>query len=340
MGIMPTTRGWLVCLSAVAWMLVAMVNHTLFALLLAWCCIGLAAASLICALLSTRGIHVERGVVLNGTSGNLLPLPLKVRNGRRRRRQPLVIREQLPFSVEKCLTYMVAPLKPREEMVLERQTLAIRRGEYKLSAITVCGGDPAGLFRREWVVQLPAALVIYPPVEELMELELQERETYHPNSERPISIAGASQDFYGIREYQPRDGIHSIHWKSSAKYHKFMVKEYERSTMLTVAVVLHVPKAFATKKEEDAFEALVVRAASICSHCASLHCTLAFVAGGRVPVLLRPKEAKEALPEIMYHLAVVAPGPFETRPLFDEITTTLPREAYIFHLPEALASQS
>ena len=236
--IWPTTRGWVLALSGIAWLLVAMVNHTLIALLIAWTAICLTVASLVSALFSLHGFRVKRGPTDQATAGQMINLALEIENPKWRRRQAIVLEEKLLFALENPLRTVIPPIPRRSVKVFDRQTLAIRRGDFKLNAITLRGGDPAGLFYRETTVSLPASVIIYPPVEPVPDLLLHQHEATQATTGDPISAAGTSQDFFGVREYNHADGMRYIHWRSSAKFGKFMVKEFERNAVMSVAVLL------------------------------------------------------------------------------------------------------
>ena len=102
MFLWPTTRGWVICLSAVAWIMVAMVNHALFALILGWACTALAIVSLLCACFSLHGIQVSRAAGGDAVCGQLLNLPLRIVNTKWRRRQPIVVQEVLRDARTLC----------------------------------------------------------------------------------------------------------------------------------------------------------------------------------------------------------------------------------------------
>jgi len=313
-------------------MLVAMVNHTMFALLLAWACISLAVASLISALMSLRGVSVSRTSGGNATAGQMASMPLKVENRKWRRRQAIVAQEFLPFALETSARHVLPPLNRKSIQFFDRPVLAIKRGEFKLDSVILRSGDPAGLFCRERRFRLPASLVVYPPVEQLPDLLLKQHEAFQTATGNPISAAGTSQDFYGVREYTPSDGMRYIHWRSSARYRKFMVKEFERNAVTSVAVLLDAHEPMVSEGDWSNLEYLIRIAASLCAYCSDLYCTFAFASGGSIPVTFLPRLANEMRGEIMYHLATIRPGNVRLAPLIDEIGQALPKNTVVFCL--------
>ncbi|NMA45430.1 MAG: DUF58 domain-containing protein [Lentisphaerae bacterium] len=330
--IWPTPRGWAIGISGVIWLLVAMINHTLFALLFAWAALALTLVSFCCALFSLQGLHISRAPASDACVGQMLSLPLQIENSRRRRRQPLVIIENLPFTNEKSHYAVLPPMAGKSSRVFDRKVLAVKRGEFKLNHVILRGGDPAGLFYRERRFKLPAALVVYPPIEQLQDLLLHQNEALHTATGMPLSAAGNSQDFYGVREYTHSDGMRYIHWRSSARCGKFMVKEFERNAVMSVAVILDAQELAVSGGDWSNLEYLIRAAASICQYCSELHCSFAFAAGGSRPILVMPQLAAAVKAEVMYDLATLQPGKQQVQQLIDEWVRALPRNTVIFAL--------
>lgn len=330
--IWPTTRGWVLALSGIIWLLVAMVNHTLIALLIAWTAIGLTIASLISALFSLHGFRVKRGPADQATAGQIINLSLTIENPKWRRRQAIAVEEELPFALENPHRALIPPISRRSSQSFDRPVLAIRRGDFKLNAITLRGGDPAGLFYRETTIELPASVIIYPPIEPVSDLLLHQREATQATTGDPISAAGTSQDFFGVREYNHADGMRYIHWRSSAKFGKFMVKEFERNAVMSVAVLLDAHEQQVSDGSWSNLEYLIRAAASLSYHCSGLYCSFAFAAGGTWPTVFMPKPASQAHPQVMYTLATLTPGNVHLHTVFEDLGRALPGNTVVFCL--------
>jgi uncharacterized protein (DUF58 family) len=327
----PTTRGWVVTLAGVAWILVAIVNRMMFPFLMGCAALALVAASLVSAALSLWGIRVRRGACGDAACGEAVSLPLTVENRLSRRRQPIVVVEEVPFAADPSVRTVVVPLASREECLVQRRVLALKRGEFVLGRLTLRGGDPAGLFRRERQLDLPARMVVYPGTEPVPDLLLHPSEALGAVAGSPVSAAGMSQDFYGVREYHPTDGLRYIHWKSSARYGHLMVREFERNAVMSVAVMLDAHEHFVSGSDPSSnLEYQVRAAASICRHCADLYCSFGFAAAGAVPVVVRPTLAAEVCGEVMYALATLRPGPLTLAATADELARQLPRNTVVF----------
>ena len=74
-------------------------------------------------------------------------------------------------------------------------------------------------------------------------------------------LVDSDMSFHAIREYAPGDARKQIHWKSTAKTGRLMVRQYEESRRSRMAVVLGV--AAAEYADADEFELAVSCAASL-----------------------------------------------------------------------------
>jgi len=106
------------------------------------------------------------------------------------------------------------------------RTRLSRRGVFELGPTTISSGDPFGFFPVKFQVPSQDKLMVYPLMEEVNSF---------PNP--PGLLAGGESlrrrthqitpNASGIREYSPEDGLNRIHWKSTARLDRLMVKEFE-----------------------------------------------------------------------------------------------------------------
>lgn len=331
--IFPTGRGWCVFAAGLIWLAVALVHHTLFPFLLACGGVALTGASLLSALLSLRGISVCRGAIGEGATGEAVSMPLIVVNTLGRRRQPIAVLESVPFSPERVHSTVVASLGAQERRVVKRRVLAMQRGEFGLDRLTLRGGDPAGLFYCQRHVSCPQRVLIVPGTEPLPDLQLQCEHAILTTAGAPVSATGTSQEFYGVREYHPTDGLRYIHWKSSARSGRLMVREFERNAVMSVAVLLDAYRPFVSGSGHwSNLEYQVRAAASICDHLSGLYCSVAFAAGGSRCVLMPTRPAADAKQDILYALATLQPGDVPLAHVAFELGSHLPRNSVVYCL--------
>lgn len=279
----PTLRGWGMLGAALASVLNAMVNPNLASFVFcAGACSIVGASMALCAFSLTK-ISLRREIGRDAMRNSAAILPLTIANKGALTRQALVLREIEGFTGLPVFDTIVDPLLPGESRLLQRMPLARRRGRFRLSDVMVIGGDPAGLFRRTRVFHLPDEIVVRPDKSRVtwMPIRVKGRIQVSPSG-RGAGSSGFGQDFFGVREYRPTDGVRFIHWKASAKQRKLMVKEFEEQEIPQVSILLDCSaKNVGLDQLDSNFEALVKLAASMVDYLGGLYCRMAFINGPR-----------------------------------------------------------
>ena len=98
-------------------------------------------------------------------------------------------------------------------------------------------------------------------------------------------LVDADMSFHAIREYAPGDARRQIHWKSTAKTGRLMVRQYEESRRSRMAVVLSVAQA--EYADADEFELAVSCAASLGLRAVHDARELDIVTGTEIPRVVR-----------------------------------------------------
>jgi uncharacterized protein (DUF58 family) len=113
-----------------------------------------------------------------------------------------------------------------QERVWVARTICRERGRFRLGPLTLTSGDPFGLFQVKRAIPQTAHVVIYPHTVDLPEFPL-------PLGLMPGGEALRRRTHYvtpnaaGVRDYAPGDSINRIHWPSSARRDRLIVKEFE-----------------------------------------------------------------------------------------------------------------
>ncbi len=332
MMVRPTSRGWCIAINAIIWLCVSQVNHNLMALVLACASLALLIVSFIASLFTLRGIEIVRRPFDELYVGSLANLPLECRNRKRHRRQTIVIIEKLRFAQNRTVSSVVATLEANESRIVNRAVMPSARGAYTLGKIVVRSADPAGIFCRERIVRLPEALVVYPSIEPLESLDLGEGGSLATSlTTNPTNAAGYSQDFYGVREYHPSDGMRFIHWKSTARYHKPMVREFEQMSQITVAILIDGVGGKATLDAPALhLEATLIAAASICNYLSRKTCNLAVGIGGDHVMVLPPSPIAENWRKAMLMMATMESGSISLPDVIESMVAMLPARSIIY----------
>ena len=160
---LPTLRGKILIILAIGNFAVAMVNPNPATALITALFFAMVIAGFSFSFTSVSGLKISREPSKDGVMGEPVLLPLKIINHTRRPRQTVIVRENIPFSVQtKFNDFAVHSLAARESRTLPRSIIADKRGHYSLSKITLIGGDSIGIFRVSRTFHLPGETVIYP----------------------------------------------------------------------------------------------------------------------------------------------------------------------------------
>ncbi|MGH7208978.1 MAG: DUF58 domain-containing protein [Nitrospiraceae bacterium] len=148
--------------------------------------------------------------------------------------------------------------------------LITRRGRYRIEGIKVLTPFPFGLFMKAATLPLEADLVVYPEVKPLPEVLVQELTALGHDMATPRRGQGTA--LYNLRRYQPGDDSRTIHWKTSARQARLMVRETEAEDQrhVTIALPTAVPEIWEDRDEppsarERVFEQALVLTASLAS---------------------------------------------------------------------------
>jgi len=133
-------------------------------------------------------------------------------------------------------------LGPRREYVWTVRTLCERRGRFRLGPVVISSSDPLGLFEFRREFPQTGSIVVYPatvpvrsfphPVGYLPGGDALRRRTQH-----------ITTNATGVREYAPGDSFNRIHWPSTVRKNKLIVKEFELDPMSDVWIFLDMERS-------------------------------------------------------------------------------------------------
>ena len=136
---------------------------------------------------------------------------------------------------------------------------AVRRGIIPIGPVHTVRADPVGLVRHETVLAQRIDLFVHPRTIAIPSMSQGFVRDLEGAPTRDLTASDVA--FHALREYQPGDDRRSIHWKSTAKTGRFMVRQYEQTRRSHLLVALSLARAdFA---DDDEFELAVSVAGSL-----------------------------------------------------------------------------
>ena len=134
-------------------------------------------------------------------------------------------------------SHVVPTLFPRRRYRWETHTICVRRGEFTLGPLTVVSGDPFGLFQFPRQIAALSSIIVYPPTVPIHRFATPIGTLSGGESVRRRAHF-VTTNAAGIREYQPGDSFNRIHWPSTARRDRLLVKEFELDPLADVWIFL------------------------------------------------------------------------------------------------------
>ncbi|HUF52933.1 MAG TPA: DUF58 domain-containing protein [Dehalococcoidia bacterium] len=179
-----------------------------------------------------------------------------------------------------------------------------RRGIFDAGPIKVTTGDPFGLFRITRRYGVRSRLLVLPQPQELPYF-------WAPAAMLPGEGTVRARTHYitpnasGVREYYPGDGYSRIHWKSTARLGRLMVKTFEMDPTSNIWICLDLHRDVQRGQGDESTEEYGVRVvASLANHFLQQNRMCGLFSHGAEPVVLDPSRGGEQLSRVLESLAV------------------------------------
>jgi uncharacterized protein (DUF58 family) len=129
-----------------------------------------------------------------------------------------------------------------------------QRGRYRLGPLRISTRFPFGIFRRTRTLDQHDTLLVYPRLGRLTQAwATRHHETFEAAHRRERRESRISGEFFGVREWRQGDNRRWIHWRSSARHGRLVVRQFEQHRTRDVALLLDLwqPAAPAAKDLEN-----------------------------------------------------------------------------------------
>lgn len=186
------------------------------------------------------------------------------------------------------------------------ETYLSKRGIYLTGQVEVISQDPFGFFRLTRRFLAPQSYVVYPAITPLPNLDT--RVANLPSDNRYTRRAThITPDSSSIREYTHGDSFRSIHWPSTARMNRLMVKEFDIGISAEAWVLLDMYRGSHLGEDEvDNTEELAVTvAASLIARISELSIAVGLAANAEASYVFRPDTSPSQLGRLMEALAAM-----------------------------------
>lgn len=219
--------------------------------------------------LGGRRIAVRRRLAgTRARPGQPVEVAVDLRNDGWLRSPPLVAEDGRPHALRGDGPAGPARLRvpgiPAHAVRTVRSTvIAPRRGVWPLGPLRLSRTDPFGIVRRTRHHATTSRLIVYPQVQALPP---GPRLGAHAGTGGPghRRLLGGGDEFHTVREYRTGDDLRHVHWASTARRQRLMVRQYEQAWSARATVLLDTRAvAYDGPGDHDRFEAAVSAAASV-----------------------------------------------------------------------------
>lgn len=282
---------------------------------------GLLAVSFLWAWLAVRWIAVSRKTrARRAQVGRKLNEAFVIYNRAFLPKLWLEVRDHSDLPMHRA-SHIVPALAPRSNYRWYVETLCLVRGEFQLGPVTLISGDPFGLFLSPRRLGATSRVIVYPATVPINRFELPQGLLSGGEAQRQRAHH-ITTNAAGVRDYVPGDSFNRIHWASSARKEKLIVKEFEIDPMVDIwlfvdfslssvvedASIQRMPSGTIIPTSQDippsTEEYAVVIAASLAQYFIESERSLGFAAYTPYREVHQPERGNRQLAKILQTLAV------------------------------------
>ena len=219
-------------------------------------------------------------------------------------------------------SHVVPALAGRSSYRWYVETPCLVRGEFQLGPITIISGDPFGFFLSPRTVDATSRVIVYPATVPISHVQLPIGQISGGDAQRQRAHF-VTTNAAGVRDYVPGDSFNRIHWASSARKDRLIVKEFDIDPL--VDIWLFVDFSASSVVEEPGLQRIgrmgtivptsqdippsteeyaVVIAASLANHFITSERALGFAAYTPYREVYQPEHGQRQMNRILQTLAI------------------------------------
>lgn len=211
--------------------------------------------------------------------------------------------------------------------IFQSTVILNKRGFFLLGPTELISSDPFGFFTSTKIFPSKNNLIVFPKISKLNRFPLLPADMTGGAS-LLLQTTHPTPQAAGVREYSPGDPLSRVHWPTTVRRDKLMVKEFDEDSQSSVWLLLDAQKGKYVRQNEkiepaydrnyvstgktkevvlprDSFEYAVSIAASIAKYFLEKNLTVGFASAGARAVILPPEKGLRQLNKILESLAVV-----------------------------------
>jgi uncharacterized protein (DUF58 family) len=226
------------------------------------------------------------------------------------RRARLSVRETRPVRIGGVLAPRDVEVSARGDHSETLPVRPLRRGRETAGWLAVRSTGPLGLAMRQWRVDLPWQVTVYPALPaSRLKASVAEAVRRRDHGLRQARQLGEGRQFESLRAWVPGDDSRHIDWKATARRRKAIVRQYEEERRQQVLLVIDAGRLLTADVEGESRLEHVVRAALWLAFAANHHDDNVgvMVFADEVQHYVPPQRGRRGLEGVLDVLAVIEP---------------------------------
>jgi uncharacterized protein (DUF58 family) len=227
----PAYAGWLLAILTICFFGAATNTMAGWLYVLSGVGVALLGVGAILPARSIQALTISRGSILPVTAGTDLEIALTIHNPTDQIHTLFQVRDLTASTGLNSPTTTVEQVLPQNEHRWVYRQPTTQRGVYQWAKVALRSGAPIGLFWCQRYRQVPAIAYVYPQALNLDRCPLLDgigSSDRHQHRHSHRHLAAASEGITrSLRPYRYGDSMRSIHWRTSARYGIFQVRELE-----------------------------------------------------------------------------------------------------------------
>lgn len=244
------------------------------------------------------------------------------------------------FVLEDYLPFVGSPQDSQKRVLIEYipanssvnakyNCLCPQRGGFTIGPFKAYFFDPLGLFFLRKIYHINSQLYVYPKTFRIKKFPSLVRGIVPWFGIETAHVSGDEDEFYGLREYREGDPLNKIHWISTAKTNKLIVKQFQRQNFFKATIIFNLEKEkdFGEGKESIS-EYIVKIAASIAKYLIERDISLEVIAHTKELVHIPANKGPEQLENILRFLSIAsAESKICLTEIFEEFSHRIPNDS-------------
>lgn len=220
-------------------------------------------------------------------------------------------------------------LPPKYAITLRHRCVCRKRGLYEIGPCAIFFFDFFGFMFLKKKMPVSDRVFVYPRIFDIARFPRLIKGSLPWFGIGATQSSGDDDDFFGIREYKPGDPVKSIHWISTARKHKFIVKEFQRQNFYRATVLFNLAEGSdAGEGNRTIAEYIIKITASVVKHLLDMNVSVELIAHTGEMIHIPSNRGKEHFEDILKVLTVARPeSNVSMTEIFEEFTRFIPEDS-------------